>query len=630
MSRLGLLALIAFTFGLPCATSATTPTTPAPASESLEATATRCLALRSRDPAGAISLAESTLTRVGIPADSEIKLRVCIARAAANIGDIPRVDAAVSRIDELLKLNPMPADFSARALSNAGAALHTIGRVNEALDFYARTYEVAAQGDSAAVQAATLTNIASIYSAYLGAYAEAEAYYAKAAAIAVAGGIVDPLLPYNRGLNFLRMDLDEQALASFIDGEPKVEKAGNKMILQRIRAELIALRPNVAGLTTIGPALESAAAQQMAQPDPPGAALTLLRLSHLELASGDAKAALRHALAAKEVVTGGSFPIEYRDAAEAEVAAYVALEQWPKAMAASNALRRLEVDRLRNQQLAGLAGLQARLEDTRNEQALANLQVERQQDALRVEGERQRRNAVIAALCALALLAGAFLLYQRRVNRKLHLLSTVDSLTGLLNRRAGEASLRALAVTSSEGNRRSVVYLIDVDLFKEFNDRFGHSAGDDILSATALRLRAACRPDDIVTRWGGEEFLVACEGLDADRAAMMAERLRAAAHVATPELHDAAPISVSIGFACVPLLPEAPRSEAWQASVALADRALYASKKSGRNTWVGLWGIAGRQAAWDSVLADPEGHVKRGDFLLLSASPTVQWPSSSA
>ncbi len=630
MPHAGLLALLAFALGLPCATSATTPKAPDAASESYEETATRCLALRTSDPAGAISLAESTLAGGDIPADSAIKLHVCVAKGAAYIGDIPRVDAAVSRIDELLKLNPMPPDFSTRALSNAGAALHTIGRINEALDFYARTYEVAAQSDSVAVQVSTLVNIASIYSAFIGAYAEAETYYAKAAAISEDTGITDPLLPYNRGLNFLRMNRDDQALASFINGEPKIEKAGNKMILQRIRSELIALRPNVAGLAAIGPALQAAADEQMAQPDPPGAALTLLRLSKLELASGDANAALKHAMAAKETASGGGFPIEYRDAAEAEVAAYVALEQWPKAMSASTALHRLEIDRMRKQQLAGLAGLQARLEDTRTEQALASMTMERQQEALRLQGEQRLRKAVVAALLMLALLGGAFLFYQRRVNRKLHLLSTVDALTGLLNRRAGEASLRELAVTSSEGDRRSVVYLIDVDLFKEFNDRFGHSAGDEILSATAGRLRAACRPGDVVTRWGGEEFLVACEGLDADGAAMMAERLRTAAHVATPELHDAAPLSVSIGFTCVPFLPDAPRSEGWQASVVLADRALYASKKSGRNTWVGLWGIAGRQAALDSVLADPEGHVKRGDFFVLSATTTVQWPSSHA
>jgi len=628
MPRLALLALLAFNLGLPFAASAATPTAPGTAGESHEAMASRCFGLQTSDPAAAIALAESSLTRVDLPVQAEIKLRVCLARAAAFAGDVERVDAAVARIDALLALNPVPPEFLIRALSNTGAALHMTDRIHKALDYYARAYEMATRDDSAAVQSSTLVNIAKIHSEELGAFSEAEAYYARAEAIDAAAGLGGELLPYNRALNFLRMDRDEEALAALLDGEARAAKAGNELVLQRIRAELATLRARPGKLAVAGPALRAAAAQQMALKDPSGAALTLVRLSFLELASGDANAALRDAVSAKEAVAGGVFQIEFRDALEAEVAAHLALEQWPQALAGSKALRRLEVDRLRSQQLAGLAGLQARLQDTRSAQALVALQQERQQQALRLESERRVRNGAIAAFFALALLAVAFVLYQRRVNRKLRLLSTVDSLTGLLNRRAGEASLREMPCNVAEGDRRCVAYLIDVDLFKDFNDRFGHAAGDGILSATAARLRAACRPGDIVARWGGEEFLVACHGLDQQHAAMMAERLRTAVHAATPELRDAAPLSVSIGFACMPFLPDALQPSGWQESVTLADRAMYAAKHSGRDTWVGLWGTPGRQAALDSVLADPEGHAKRGDLLVLAAFPTVQWSVS--
>ena len=149
-----------------------------------------------------------------------------------------------------------------------------------------------------------------------------------------------------------------------------------------------------------------------------------------------------------------------------------------------------------------------------------------------------------------------------------------------------------------------------------------------VLAATAARLRAACRPGDVVSRWGGEEFVVACQGLDPARARTVAERLRAAAHAATPELAEAGPLTVSIGFACLPFLPGSTRPGGWQESVTLADRALYAAKHSGRNAWVGLWGAAESRAPLAAVLADPEAHARTGDLRVLSEHAGVQWSAT--
>jgi len=339
---------------------------------------------------------------------------------------------------------------------------------------------------------------------------------------------------------------------------------------------------------------------------------------------------LEHALAAQAAVAGGVFHIEHRDALQAEVAARVALQQWPQAFAGSEALRRLDNDRHLGQQLAGLASLQARLQDARSAESLAILQQERERETHGLQQARRLRNGAIGAFCMLTLLGGAFLFYQRRVNRKLERLSTVDSLAGLLNRRAGEAALAELPLDVGDGDQRCVTYLIDVDHFKDYNDQFGHAVGDTILASTAARLRAACRPGDIVTRWGGEEFVVACQGLDSVRAGIVAARLRGAVHAAQLDLREHAPLTVSIGFACLPFLPGAARRGGWQESVALADRALYAAKHSGRNTWVGLWGAAGSRAALVAVLADPEAHTKTGDLTVLAEHQGVEWPPSQA
>lgn len=606
------------------------PAAGTPPDEPHEAVAMRCFGLQSSDPTAAIALAESTLRDTGMPVEPEIKLLVCLARASALAGNAERVDTAVAKIDRLLAHNTLPPEFLLRALSNAGAALHTVGRIHEALDFYARAFEIASKDESNVAQVTTLINVGSIHGEELGAYEEAETYFARADAIERRAGLGDPLLAYNRGINFLRLGREAEALAAFVDAEPKAGNPIHAMVLRRIRAELIALRGSDADLASTRAALQAAAVEQVAQDDPAGAALTWIRLSGLELKKGQADAALEHALAAKAAVADGVFHIEQRDALQAEVAVRVALEQWPQAFAGSEALRRLDSDRLLGQQLAGLASLQARLQDARSAESLAILQQEREREAHGLQQARRLRNGAIAAFCVLALLGGAFLLYQRRVNRKLERLSTVDSLTGLLNRRAGEAALAELPLEITEGDQRCVTYLIDVDRFKEYNDHFGHAAGDIILASTAARLRAACRPGDVVARWGGEEFVVACQGLDPAHAAIVAERLRAAVHAAQLELHDHVPPTVSIGFACLPFLPGAARRGGWQESVTLADRALYAAKHSGRNTWVGLWGAAESKAVLAAVLADPEAHAKTGDLTVLAEHQVVNWPPSQA
>lgn len=625
--------VMTFVLSLALAPAVAGPASPAAGTlpdESHEAIAMRCFGLQSSDPAAAVALAESTLSRGGVPVEPEIKLLVCLARASALAGEAERVDAAVARIDRLLAHNTLPPEFLLRALSNAGAALHTVGRIHEALDFYARAFEVATEDESSIAQVTTLINVGEIHGAELGAYEEAEAYFARAEAIERGAGLGDPLLAYNRGINFLRLGRETDALAAFTDAEPKANKPTHAMVLRRIRAELIALRGSDADLADTRAALQAAAAEQRAQDDPAGAALTLIRLSDLERKKGQPEAALEHALAAKAAVAGGVFHIEHRDALQAEVAARVALQQWPQAFAGSEALRRLDNDRLLGQQLAGLASLQARLQDARSAESLAILQQEREREAHGLQQARRLRNGAIAAFCVLALLGGAFLVYQRRVNRKLERLSTIDSLTGLLNRRAGEAALAELPLAVGDGDQRCVTYLIDVDRFKDYNDHFGHAVGDTILASIAARLRAACRPSDIVTRWGGEEFVVVCQGLDSARAAIVAERLREAVHAAQSNLRDHAPPTVSIGFACLPFLPDAARRGGWQESVTLADRALYAAKHSGRNAWVGLWGAAGSTAALAAVLADPQAHAKTGDLTVLAEHQNVEWPPPQA
>ncbi|HEV2774925.1 MAG TPA: sensor domain-containing diguanylate cyclase [Solirubrobacteraceae bacterium] len=140
-----------------------------------------------------------------------------------------------------------------------------------------------------------------------------------------------------------------------------------------------------------------------------------------------------------------------------------------------------------------------------------------------------------------------------------------DPLTGVLNRRAWDQLLtRALR----KGTQPLYIALIDLDHFKDYNDRNGHPAGDALLRRAAAAWRAAVRAGDVLARYGGEEFAVLLAGCEEDIALEIAERLRLAT---TDEQH------VSVGVA---------RWDGRQPAARLverADNALYEAKRTGRN-----------------------------------------------
>ncbi|MFG6413749.1 diguanylate cyclase domain-containing protein [Roseateles sp. DC23W] len=195
-------------------------------------------------------------------------------------------------------------------------------------------------------------------------------------------------------------------------------------------------------------------------------------------------------------------------------------------------------------------------------------------------------------------------------SQQLLMSSVTDPLTGLHNRRFLTehiehdlaASLRRAQETLAAGGQPldtdSVFLLLDIDAFKRINDRYGHAAGDAVLVQFGARLRSVLRESDYLVRWGGEEFLAVARDTDRARAEELAERMR---HViaATPfNLGEGGDIDItcSIGFACMPFELEKPMARSWQQVVNLADLALYAAKRSGRNAWVGVHMAHGRGA----------------------------------
>jgi len=158
--------------------------------------------------------------------------------------------------------------------------------------------------------------------------------------------------------------------------------------------------------------------------------------------------------------------------------------------------------------------------------------------------------------------------------------ASVDSLTGLFNRYWIDKMLARQMARARFGHEPLALLLVDVDHFKQFNDRHGHVGGDCALRSVAACMREIVRPTDLIARFGGEEFVVLLPGAELANAREVAERLRHAIATTRIEHFDGSvlsPVTVSIGAA---QMPEQGSPEAF---LEQADRALYRAKGAGRN-----------------------------------------------
>lgn len=170
----------------------------------------------------------------------------------------------------------------------------------------------------------------------------------------------------------------------------------------------------------------------------------------------------------------------------------------------------------------------------------------------------------------------------RARNRVLESLCLTDELTGTLNRRAFDATLaRFLDLNLPERPDRLCLFMLDLDRFKQVNDTHGHPVGDIVLKTVSQRLLNHSLANSWLYRYGGEEFSCLVVDLDETEAWAFGERLRQA--IACEPIHIShaldLPITLSIGGAIASVRPETSPSD----FVAIADRALYQAKSSGRN-----------------------------------------------
>jgi len=176
---------------------------------------------------------------------------------------------------------------------------------------------------------------------------------------------------------------------------------------------------------------------------------------------------------------------------------------------------------------------------------------------------------------------------------KLYRESTLDPLTGLINRRVLMKRLAAETARNDDGQNAFCILMFDLDRFKRINDNYGHLTGDKVLTTTAQILKDGLRRHDIVARFGGEEFVAVLPNANGQHAVAIAERIREVCHntrIAAPN-NEIIELSTSVG------VTEYETGEAIETALRRVDDCLYQAKELGRNRVVlGQSGHGGRAA----------------------------------
>ncbi|MES2073918.1 MAG: GGDEF domain-containing protein [Pseudomonadota bacterium] len=196
-----------------------------------------------------------------------------------------------------------------------------------------------------------------------------------------------------------------------------------------------------------------------------------------------------------------------------------------------------------------------------------------------VNNEVMNASLFMISVAQVCIVFGLISMVAWRYAERLRLLSTIDTLTGALNRAALDIQGRRILRRASKSQRSAAVVMIDADHFKQINDSFGHPAGDEVLRHLARILNSQMRPNDLMARYGGEEFALVFDGMDLADAMKVSERLCRMIEQETPVIEGhAIRYTISSGVAC-----SDQHGYDLARLISESDAAMYQAKKSGRN-----------------------------------------------
>ncbi|QAB14580.1 sensor domain-containing diguanylate cyclase [Hydrogenovibrio thermophilus] len=159
--------------------------------------------------------------------------------------------------------------------------------------------------------------------------------------------------------------------------------------------------------------------------------------------------------------------------------------------------------------------------------------------------------------------------------------ATKDYLTGLMNRKAFFEHAEKVWSLAKRNHEPLCMLMLDIDLFKEINDTYGHNSGDRVLKGLAELFEHECRKEDLICRYGGEEFLILLESQPAKGAMEFANRIRQAVEVAEMDIGEGVKIQITVSIGLVAV--ECDEIPSMEEMISLADKVLYQAKTNGRN-----------------------------------------------
>lgn len=578
----------------------------------------QCLQHMERDPAGSIARARRLLARDDASDAARAVWTVCLVRSLLVSGEGGTAAAQVPALLDLLDSAQMPPELRIEMRLFTATAMQELGLVRQAGQVLEAA--LAESGPYTNLHLQALVGMALHHARGMRDPAAAEPYFRRAIAVTgkrPGGRLPVDAIPYfNYGLATLeqgRLD-DAEALLqqarALANRDAHLERLSGRIdgSLARIaleRGELAAARAQ----------FEDVIGRQRRMGDAPGLASSLRQMAELALLEGAPAQALEYGAESARIVEDGQMADQTHEALVQMARIHSALGNAAESRAWGERARLhlAEAGHERDPAIGALLDARAAQPDAWIDQ-LGSL-------------ARARAAAVLAllALAATTVFGGWALLRSRRHRRELVHANATDPLSGLASRREATRRLEALPVPGCDAEPRAALLLIDVDHFKAVNDVHGHEAGDQVLAAVARCLREACDDNDLVARWGGEEFLVLRPQTSAAAAGALAGHLRAAVEAFELTLPggERTSVTVSIGVAPCPFFPG--HDGGWQDAIRMADRALYAAKQSGRNAWAGTWGQrAGAHVDIHDVRRDPAGAVARGHITPMG-STAIQW-----
>ncbi|ACX90292.1 GGDEF domain-containing protein [Pectobacterium parmentieri] len=181
-----------------------------------------------------------------------------------------------------------------------------------------------------------------------------------------------------------------------------------------------------------------------------------------------------------------------------------------------------------------------------------------------------------------ALTASFFINGNRKNIKRIELISNHDALTGMLNRRSLNQHMMNIINSIRDGeNKMMSLLVLDIDHFKKINDTYGHAVGDNVIRGFSTAIKQHTRPQDLLCRWGGEEFLIIIQGLSKNECLEIAERIRTIIEGSSLAISNghAVRCTTSIGVSFFHL----ERIEDFHDAFKEADKLLYIAKEQGRN-----------------------------------------------